>query len=144
MCSVEFVKNCSFNWIGRLSLLRVYIAIQKYTYRLSSWTSISLEVGGSFRSSLSLFSSGSTKTSLATSTGVRTGVGKVRARKFGTEIGSLVMPEPPVALLQLFTSTFLYVVSGGFCLLRASVFALRDFTMPVDGSTTSESTCWNG
>lgn len=114
------------------------------SYRFSSCTSISLEVGGSVRSSsLSLFSSRSTNTSLAASTGVRTGVGKVRARKFGTEIGSLVIPELlPAWLLQLAVSETLFdAVSAGFCLRRANVFALRDFTIPVDGSQTSESTC---
>ena len=92
------------------------------------------------RSSLSLFSSRSTNTSLAASTGVRTGVGKVSARKFGTEIGSLVMPELLAGLVQL-VSAFFDAVSAGFCLRRASVLALRDFTIPVDGSQTSESTC---
>lgn len=100
---------------------------------------MSLDVGGSFRSS-SLFSSGSTKTNLAASTGVRTGVGNVKARKFGTEIGSLVIPEA-VILLVLLTSIVLAVPSDAFCLRRASVLALRDFTIPVEGSTISMSTC---
>lgn len=98
---------------------------------------MSLVVGGSLLYSSSVSSSGSMKTSLVASMGVSNGVGDVKARKFGTEIGSRIIFEEEYG-------SVVFEISGSFCRRLASAFALRDFTIPVVGSTTSTSTCWKG